>query len=411
MRKQGKILSRFELLVLNNSYPHFARFLSQDVIGARRCYIESMKPKSNPNGEISEAEALDEFARRPSTLPPIGVDLRGFPTEELARAVGAEVEGSLYQLGKLLNLKRLMRIVVAYDYNETLASIDRGAAVSRPLAATNNGLAVGIAMTPAVLHEGEPRSVMVLNAAYLSVLGQPESAETSEARDVVLYTLAHESGHVHDLDMQATAFPGEILREHLSFRDGILYEIASGCWEEYIACRLSAFMGKEVTRRALEDTFCGALERAKEQADLAIRQYRMHADVARVTREVAEQYKSVMVYAAYLLGHVDGVGGAVEEIAPRAINRIDSHSYFKRFFARLHDELRALRGSYGRWQSLEVFEPLKTLADDLLKIGGIDIRPRPDGGAHVVIPHSEATMPTLAEQMAFLAQRNLPPEN
>ena len=104
-----------------------------------------------------------------------------------------------------------------------------------------------------------------------------------------------------------------ILREHLSFRDGILDEIASGCWEEYIACRLSAFMGKE----------------------------------------------------------------AVEEIVPRAINRIDSQSYFKRFFARLHDELRALRGSYGSWQSLEVFEPLKTLADDLLKIGGIDIRPRP----------------------------------
>jgi hypothetical protein len=65
----------------------------------------------------------------------------------------------------------------------------------------------------------------------------------------------------------------------------------------------------------------------------------------------------------------------------------------------------------GSLQSLEVFEPLKTLADDLLKIGRIDIRPRPDGGAHVVIPHSEATMPTLAEQVAFLAQRNLPPDN
>jgi hypothetical protein len=30
---------------------------------------------------------------------------------------------------------------------------------------------------------------------------------------------------------------------------------------------------------------------------------------------------------------------------------------------------------------------------------------------HVVIPHSEPTMPTLAEQVALLAQRNLPPDN
>ena len=345
---------------------------------------------------------VDEFARRPSTLPPVGVELRCFATEELAKSVGAKVEGWLYQLGKLLNLKRLMRVIVAYDYEQTLAGIDRGAAVSRPLSATNNGIAVGIAMTPAVLHEGEPRSVMVLNASYVTVLSQPESPENTEARDVVLYTLAHESAHVHDLEMQASCFPGTILRERLSFRDGILYAIASGCWEEYIACRLSAFMGKQVTLRGFEDTFCNALERAKSRADGAIRQYRMHADVRRVTLEVAEEYESVMVYASYLLGHIDGIEKAVEELSPQVTRTIEMHAYFMPFFAKLHAELRAMHDFYGHWQGLEVFEPLKQLACDLLKIGGIEIQPRPDGTAHVAIPYTPETMPSLTEQIAFL---------
>lgn len=359
--------------------------------------------KTNP--ERSESEAAEEFAQRPSTLPPVGVDLRCFPTEELAKSVGTEVQGCLYHFGKVLNLKRLMRVVVAYDYEETLASIDRGAAVSRPLAATNNGIAVGIAMTPAVLHEGEARSVMVLNAAYMSVLSQPKCPENAEAHDAVLYTLAHESAHVHDLEMQASCFLGAMFRERLTFRDGVLYEIASGCWEEYIACRLSAFMGKEVTLRGFEDTFCSAVERAKGCGHAAIRRYRMHSDVERVTREVAEEYKSVMVYASYLLGHVDGSGQIVEEVAPKAISAMVHHVYFKPFFTKLHSELLRLYESYGHWPGLEVFEPLKQLAYDLLKIGGIDIQPRPDGTAYVAIPFTPETIPSAGDQLAFLRAR------
>ena len=138
-----------------------------------------------------EAKAIEEFAARPSTLPDIGIDLHGFATSELANRVGAAVHGWLHVFGKLLNLKRLLRIVVAFNYNETLASIDRGAKVSRPLAATDDGIAVGIAMTPTVLREGEPRSIMVLNAAYMSVFAQTEKPELEAARNEMVYTLAH----------------------------------------------------------------------------------------------------------------------------------------------------------------------------------------------------------------------------
>jgi len=105
---------------------------------------------------------MEEFARRPSTMPPIGIDLSGYATEEFAKSVGETVNGWLDLLGKILNLKRLKQVVVSYNYNEALAAVDQGAPVSGPLKATNDEIAVGIAMTPTILRDGEAMSVMVL---------------------------------------------------------------------------------------------------------------------------------------------------------------------------------------------------------------------------------------------------------
>jgi hypothetical protein len=88
------------------------------------------------------------------------------------------------------------------------------------------------------------------------------------------------------------------------------------------------------------------------------------------------------------------------------ISTIERHAYFKPFFAKLHAELRTMHGCYGHWQSLEVFQPLKQLAGDLLQVGGIEIQPRPDGTGHVARPYTTETMPSMAEQMAFLATAN-----
>ena len=364
------------------------------------------KPKIEAPDKDLEAGAIEDFARLPSTLPPIGVDLRGFPTEEQAKSVGEAINSWLYAFGKILNLKGLKQVIVAYDYDGALAGIDRGAAVSRPLTATNDGVAVGIAMTPTVLVEGEPKSVMVLNAAYMAIFALDDKPEHGAVRDQMIYTLAHECGHVHDLDVRASCLPEIILKKQLSFRDGILFAIASGCWDEYIACRLSAFIGKEAALRPLEDTFCTALERAKGRADAAIRQYRMHADVSRMTNEVAEEYKRVMVYASYMLGHIDGMEGAVGDLVPKALDVMERHPYFKPFFSKLHEDLRAMHTTYGEWKDLDVYEPLRQLADEFLRLGGIEIQERPDGAAYVNVPFSPETTPTMEEQTVFLSAKS-----
>src|SRR5271166_1022946 len=239
----------------------------------------------------SEQDAFDEFLRRPLTLPDIGVDLRGFDTEERAKRVGEAVNSLLQVFGRLFNLKRLLRVVVAYDYQETLAGIERGTATEKPLKPTNDEIAIGIAMAPAVMHEGEPRSIMVLNANLTSVLGEAETPENEAARREMTYTLAHECAHVHDLEMQTRAFPDAMLGMQLPYRDGILHGIASACWDEYIACYLSASFATPITLSGYEETFCKALEAAKPTADAAIRQYRMHGDVGQIIQEVSAAYK------------------------------------------------------------------------------------------------------------------------
>ena len=196
-----------------------------------RCYIPCMGEPEQAEFDSSDSDkqAAADFERLPSTLPPVGIDLRYYANEEFARSVGKAIEEWLYVFGKVLNLKRLKQVLVSYKYHEALAEVDQGAPVSGPLKATNDEIAVGIAMTPTVLDDGEAKSVMVLNAEYMAVLAVKEEPENAELRDQMIYTLAHECGHVHDLDMRVTCMPDIILKQQLSFRDGILLGIASGC--------------------------------------------------------------------------------------------------------------------------------------------------------------------------------------
>lgn len=82
---------------------------------------------------------------------------------------------------------------------------------------------------------------------------------------------------------------------------------------------------------------------------------------------------------------------------------MERQPYFKPFFSRLHEELRTMYATYGEWKDLDVYEPLKQLADELLKLGGIDIQLRPNGATYVNVPFSPETTTTLEERMAFMS--------
>jgi hypothetical protein len=233
-----------------------------------------------------EEALIEEFKQRPSTFPNIGIDLRGYEDEDFARSVGNEVLAFLTLFGKILNLERLHKAVVAYDYPETLASLDRGVETGLTLKPTKDDFAEGIAMTPAILVDGEPRSVMVLNAFHMAALAYPDDPKCTEYRERMIHTLAHESGHVHDLGMQVKMLPGVVLELKLPRREAALFSIASGCWDEYIASRLSACFGRDFATKDFEETFSSSLEQVTERGDTEIKQYRIHADLTELVNKV-----------------------------------------------------------------------------------------------------------------------------
>lgn len=367
-----------------------------------------MADGEQPSEELSDPDEalIQEIMNRPSSFINRGIDLSGFASEDQARLVAQEVTSCLYSFGKLLNLERLSRVVVTYDYKGTLAALDLGFKTSEPLTPTQDDLATGIAMATAILDNGEPRSVMVLNAEYMSIFAHRDKPECAEAIQRMIHTVAHECGHVHDFSVQIKAFPNEKLKMKPLDKDSFLSYVAGGCWEEYIASRLSAFVAVESETQELEETFCKALERTKTRGDAAIRQYQMHHDIPRVLHEVTHEYKRLLVYGSYLIGHIDGLGGGIQELGPQAYERTQQIGYFKPFFEKLVAHLRDLHSTYGQWKTIEVFEPLKLLVHELLKTGGMDIQQRSEG-LYLEIPFSPERVPSVRERLEFISRSKI----
>ena len=132
-----------------------------------------------------------------STVPPgLDICLRGFADQNEAQSVGRLVGDGLRLLGQSLNLGGLEGVIVAHDYDEALASIDRGTETSAPLTRTNDDRATGMAMAPAVLRNGVVKHYIVLEANLAKCLIR---SPDDQLFHMAVYTLAHEASHVHDV--------------------------------------------------------------------------------------------------------------------------------------------------------------------------------------------------------------------
>jgi hypothetical protein len=145
---------------------------------------------------------------------------------------------------------------------------------------------------------------MVLNAYHMMVLIHPDNEEMEPYYRRMLYALAHECGHVHDLAVKVRCFPEQWLKLRLHRRDSTLFEIAEACWGEYIASRLSAVVSPDEITTDYESTFCEQMEKGMPAIRALLRQYRIHGNVAQVLEECSYIVKKVLVYASYLLGQL-----------------------------------------------------------------------------------------------------------
>jgi hypothetical protein len=293
--------------------------------------------------------------------------------------------------------------------HRTLANLERGFEAASKLAPTQDDIAVGIAMTPAVLQDGTAKSVMVLNAYHMMALAHPDNEELKPYYRRMMYTLAHECGHVHDLLAKTRSFPEQWLKLRLNRRDGALFEVAEACWSEYIASRLSAVMSSDDITIDYENTFCKQLEKGVPAMRGFLRQYRMHGDVTRVVSECSYVVNKVLVYASYLFGQLAGIDASFEEAAPKAKAILESHPEVRAVVERLEAELETMNSTYGSWDSFDVFEPLKKVALDLFAVAGLHLEDRGEEAMYVNIPFTKDTLPNAEEQAAYLASLRMTP--
>jgi hypothetical protein len=354
-------------------------------------------------------QEFEAFLARPSTLPDVTITLVGFASEQAANQLAEILRAHLSIFGRLMDLSGLAQVYVSYDYRNTLATLERGLEAGRLLAPTEDEIAVGIAMAAAVVRDGRVKSVIVLSAPHCASLLPTEEIPTEaqsleELRHLVIHTVAHECGHVHDRELMARCFPDVLLKQKWSPGQDALAGTAFACWEEYIASRLSAPWGDEQTVRGFEDSFCSRLEHAWSTMLRSIRLYRMHRDVARVLTEVASQIRFVGMYGSYLLGHLAGSDQTLETAAPKAGALLELNPPFGRFMKRLERDCDALSSTHGSWTGMNVFDPLTEAVHDLYKEVGLTFSEN-QNGTHIDIPHRADTLPSSAEYLEFQQQQ------
>jgi hypothetical protein len=342
--------------------------------------MESPMP---PESQLSHEDLLS----RPSSLPEVTVNLIGFASEQEAKEVGNNILAVLHVLGIYLELERLEAITVAFDYAEALANIDCGGFKTKPKA-TEDIHAVGVAMAVTVLRAPKPMKHLVMNASCARFL--KDTADPNYR--LALYLVAHEAAHVHDLARQDRTYPGIFGQAMQDSREGFMFTVAQSCWEEYIACILSADYAPSSQTDNYEETFCSVFADVRKRGNAHIRRYRTGRDVMRLLDELQQEYGSMLKYAAYLLGHVEGLGQTLQAAAPRAFALIQESSWFAPLFGDFHLQLKGLDESYGKWSGIEVFEPLKRTVSDVFKAGGIEFQQKQDGTYYISVPFTYDTV-------------------
>ncbi len=99
-------------------------------IGSESDYTALM---DDPSASMPEAPAATA-PERPATAPEnISVSLRGFDTEEHARAFGNLVAAYVRAISRYIDLSTLDGITIAGDYAQALLDLDRGYATTHKL--------------------------------------------------------------------------------------------------------------------------------------------------------------------------------------------------------------------------------------------------------------------------------------
>jgi hypothetical protein len=279
----------------------------------------------------------------------------------------------LQLLSRTFDVGYLDSFIIAWDYDAALASVDRGVGGLQPLERSHER-AVGVAMSVPVIREGKLRSVLVLHAGLVQALLD----ESHTLHSTAVYTLAHELAHIQDLKTKDQAWLGA-LTQYTPANDFETYlsPIALGCWDEYVACRLSARFYQDQLSH-FEETFLMTFFEAKKESDKAIAEYRINRDIGRLFKIALMWHGDLLKFASYFIGHLHGLENPAPELTARVSSAI-AGSYFEHTYSEVEQALLGMWNRYPGWAGLEVYEPLTHIVSVAMRRAGLTLSKLPNG--------------------------------
>ncbi|EZP65827.1 hypothetical protein [Pseudomonas sp. RIT357] len=334
-----------------------------------------------------------ESTEKPKARMPdqFSIQSRGFTDVETATRLGKIVGEVIRAIAHKFDLRGLDGITLAVDYNQALLDLDRGYETNYKLKPTNSHV-IGVAMTPSVLRDGSLKSHIVLNAAHIAPLLDPDDAE---GRDHAIHVLAHECGHVQVTNAFDQCFPNVLLRpSYGSIQEQIQWQVILAVWDEFAVTSISAGIGESQTE-SYENTFINDLAQADDRSNRLLLNYQEHGSVDRILGEIYGCYGDLLKFAAYHLGNLDGLGVRWQD-SQKTASILKDH-WFLPYFERLNDACIEIAKSYGQWENKDSFTLIADIVDELVERAGLLIEPMDDGRLWVNIPYTPETDPLLCK--------------
>jgi hypothetical protein len=307
---------------------------------------------------------------------------RAFPDEPSAIAA-AERVGEVFQemaSNLELSLAGLDGVTIAYDYDVALRELNRGFQPSGPLTATLDDFAGGVAMSPLVMRDGKVKSHILLSAGIVPLIDSTNDGVSGK------YIIAHELAHAHEHYFRDKQLPGTLLQQTISGGKEIaLFQIAENCWSEYAACIFSA---KACPDHGLlyEKTFVAVLRQFRDRILATKRAWMADLDYGKAWNQLSNDITALLRYASYLMGHVAGLDDVVlEEYAKDAWAQIQENAWLLPHFEQQYATLADMINTFDQWKSLDVFNPLKKVVENVFEDCGIPMSQLPNGTLHIWI--------------------------
>jgi len=372
-----------EYFIAANKTPENEQLAGRIGIWSRKFLYESLAAleEEYPSASVKLPEPeKEEFAEPATSKSPLNYQLTfsGWADQEIPPLVAEKIKPLVTYMAERYSLALLDGMTFAMDYENVLATMDRGYEAP-PMRTASLEYGVGWSLPVDVLRDGIHKVRIVFRGGIGQLLLIDDEAGRKMAEQMVVFQLAN----IAFKGMVNTAFADKPLPQSGPWIDTVRKELMGYAVGSYFAARESSIFspGNEQAGREL---LTGAVEDARKIIMEERLSYRFHGDLQKFLTIVRQQVAPILKFAAELAGHMDGVGapdGADVDLKD-LLGRVNLGTWFDQF--RL--DLRAQLADKRRWETVEAFQEINYHAERVLWAFGVFPWTTPDGQNRVHIP-------------------------